>query len=65
MREEKWKKAVQEISKNAGYATIAIACEKALEKDTAEGYREALQVALEHPMYLSTELIAKKALRDE
>jgi len=64
MKEENWKRAVEKISKNAGLATTAIACEKALERDTAEGYRAALEVVknANNSEYAVNVSEAKKAL---
>jgi hypothetical protein len=42
MRGEESKRAVQEISKHAYYATTGSACERALKADTPEAYRQAL-----------------------
>lgn len=62
MKEERWKQAVEKISKNAGYATNADACEKALRQDTAQGYRDALREVSKHPYYLVNETAVREAL---
>ncbi len=70
MREEKWKNAVETIAKHRPYyATTSIACEKAMKRDTAEGYRDALREIVgssnssgEYAQVMDT---ARKALKDE
>lgn len=46
MRGEAMKKAVQEISEHAYYATTGDACRKAMQADTPEGYARALDAII-------------------
>jgi hypothetical protein len=49
MRGEESKRAVQEIEKNAHYATTGSACRRALNEDTADGYTRALKEIVNSP----------------
>ncbi len=70
MREERWKNAVQSIdSRRPYYATTSDACKKALQRDTAEGYRDALREIVNSPNrsgeYAQVIDTARDALKDE
>jgi hypothetical protein len=43
MRGERMKEAVQQIEKNAHYATTGSACRRAMQEDTPEAYHSALR----------------------
>lgn len=66
MREEKWKEAVKEISKQPGYARIANICDRAIQADTATAYRDALHEIKSGPiMYAVTDIAVKRGLGEE